>query len=66
MHEDALKQVRADFNPSGSLDVDSIKRLAAALISVVNEKLPPSREASQAKTEIEAGAMWAVKAATAD
>ncbi len=59
----ALDQVCAQFNPSGSTAVDRIKLLAAALLSEV-KLTGPSRETSLAETNIEQGAMWAVKAAT--
>ncbi len=60
----ALDRVRASFNPSDKPRVDRIKLLAAALISEIEDG-PSSREAALAVTNIEQGAMWAVKAATA-
>ena len=63
----ALDATRASFNPSKLPQVDGIKLLAAALITEcekIRDLGKASREASIAITEIEAGAMWAVKAAT--
>lgn len=61
--------VGTSFNPSGSSTVDKIKALAAELIDVCDELMedrdrPGAREAALAITNIEQGAMWAVKAAT--
>lgn len=63
--------VGLDFNPSGDATVGQIKILAAQLLNLCNElkisqgKIPEkSRLASLAMTNIEQGAMWAVKAAT--
>jgi hypothetical protein len=76
----ARDMVRASFNPSGISHVDRIKLLAAALITaceVVRDgrdsgaddpgypaKPDAAREVALAITNIEQGAMWAVKAAT--
>jgi len=70
-------RVRIDFNVAGSGTVDQIKKKAAELIDLVNAVPMPvfkvndvvspgefHRLRSMALTEIEAGAMWAVKAAT--
>ena len=65
-------RVIVGFNPSADDVVDSIKRKAAELIDMV-ETLPDGSNASVqcrrwksiAQTEIETGAMYAVKAATA-
>jgi len=66
-------RIGTDFNPSGNPAVARIKALAAELIDLVgaipsdsrttlgNEK---GRLKALAQTDIEKGAMWAVKAAT--
>jgi hypothetical protein len=62
-------RVGIDFNPSGSEEVDVIKRLAADLIDDI-EGIPVNnipeigRLKALAQTAIEEGAMWAVKACT--
>ena len=62
--------VGIDFNPGKSSQVDKIKRMAADLIDAVDaiagkNALPDvARLQSLAITQIEDGAMWAVKAAT--
>ena len=56
--------VRLNFNPSEKLHVARIKPLAARLINEIS-LMPGSRNGSLAITNIEQGAMWAVKAATA-
>lgn len=69
----AMKQVRASFNPSTLPRVDLAKLLGAALISVASDGLPGeqptssdgARCAAVARTNIEQGTMWAVKALTA-
>lgn len=62
-------RVGRSFNPSGSEEVDAIKRIAAdfidMLIGIANDRSHPgARCASIAMTEIESAAMWAVKAVT--
>lgn len=62
-------RVGKTFNPSGSLDVESIKTKAAELIDFLapiasDREHPGARCASIAMTEIESAAMWAVKAVT--
>jgi hypothetical protein len=66
-------RVGASFNPSANTLVDAIKATAAQLIDLI-ETIPSDRLTLQgneagrlkalAQTEIESGAMWAVKAAT--
>lgn len=63
--------VGLDFNPSGDATVTQIKSLAAQLLNLCNDlknaegAFPEkSRLASLAMTNIEQGAMWAVKSAT--
>ena len=64
------QRVVADFNPSGDDAVAEIKRRSADLIDFINE-LPERahpefrRWQAEAKTNIETGAMYGVKAATA-
>ena len=63
------KRVCHTFNPSGNTHVDFIKSAAAHLINFVND-IPntndqTARWKATAMTEIETGAMYAVKAATA-
>ena len=69
LSETALRTVRRTFNPSGQTRVDRIKLLAAALISeaeaIRDEPGADKRCAALAITNIETGAMYAVKAATA-
>ena len=67
-------RVGTSFNPSADDTVAQIKAQAAALIDLIDSiKIPewPSARSGEigrlkalAQTEIEAGAMWAVKAAT--
>ena len=63
------KRVCHTFNPSGNAPVDFIKSAAVHLINYVND-IPntndqTARWKATAMTEIETGAMYAVKAATA-
>lgn len=65
---EAMALVRASFNPSGKISVDTIKILAAALVTEMEPLKATNataRHASLAITAFEEGAMWAVKAATA-
>jgi len=71
---EAVKRARLDFNPSGRDDVARLKLLAAAFYSelerVAQNGVDPSdttrqHEAITAATHIQAGAMFAVSAATA-
>jgi hypothetical protein len=62
-------RVGLDFNPSGSGEVDNIKRMAADLIDYIegipnNENPERGRLKALAQTHVEDAAMWAVKAAT--
>lgn len=62
-------RVGRSFNPSGSEEVDAIKRIAADFIDMLvpistDREHPGARCASIAMTEIESAAMWAVKAVT--
>lgn len=70
-------RVRTDFNVSGASSVDEIKRKSAELIKLINDLPCPEkfygdqlntgefhRAKAKALTEVEDGAMWAVKAAT--
>ena len=60
-------RVRKGFNPSGSLDVETIKGLSADLIDLMDKFRvtgEQARCASLAATKYEEAAMWAVKAAT--
>ena len=62
-------RVGVSFNPSNNPAVDSIKFKAAELIDelaaiAADRDHPGARCASIAMTEIESGAMWAVKAVT--
>lgn len=59
------KAVRLSFNPSGSTEVDQIKRKTADLIDFCETmKLKDGRLVALAQTAYEEAAMWAVKAAT--
>lgn len=63
----AEEAVRAKFNPSGRIDVEVLKALAAALWTKCDAYpyiSAPGREFAIARTEIETAAMWAVKGAT--
>lgn len=51
-----------EFNPSGSLKVDAIKAATDDLIQYLIDNVPANRERSIAITNLEQGAMWAVKA----
>lgn len=65
-------RVRTSFNPDKNALVDKIKQGAAQLINDINEiectqgNGEQGRLKSLAMTEIESGAMWAVKAATSE
>jgi hypothetical protein len=50
------------FNPSGSPVVAEIKRRTEDLLEYLRENVPDNRERSLAITNLEQGAMWAVKA----
>ena len=62
-------RVGLDFNPSGSVPVQQVKRMAADLIDYI-ETIDDRGEGeikrlkAEAQTGVEAAAMWAVKAAT--
>lgn len=61
------RRVRTSFNPSSSSEVDYIKQKAAELIDLCEGlKGRNGRLAALAQTAFEEGAMWAVKAATAE
>lgn len=65
---EAAALIPAAFNPSGKIAVDTIKNLAAALVTEMGPLKATNataRHASLAITAFEEGAMWAVKAATA-
>ena len=51
-----------DFNPSGSQVVDAVKAQTEALMQFIKDNVPSNRERAIAITNIEQGAMWAVKA----
>ena len=59
--EDAVVK---DFNPSGLDIVDEIKSKTAELLDLIDSVNRDERCAAIAKTNIEQGAMWAVKAMT--
>lgn len=64
------KAVGISFNPGNNPEVESIKRACAYLIDELNKSRNATdsgdkkRMYSQAITDIQAGQMWAVKAAT--
>jgi hypothetical protein len=61
------QRVRVSFNPSAIDDVDLLKQKAAELIDLCERlKGRNGRLAALAQTAFEEGAMWAVKAATAE
>lgn len=64
---EAAALVRMSFNPSARPDVDTIKALAAALISACEASKggPGGREAAIAITHAQTAAMFAVAATTA-
>jgi len=51
-----------DFNPSGLTEVNQIKAKTEELLKLITDLVPANRERSLALTNIEQGAMWAVKA----
>lgn len=55
-----------DFNPSGDDRVRLIKVQVENLFKFMRENLPDNRERSIAFTNIEQGAMWAVKSLFTD
>lgn len=61
-------RVGINFNPSKATEVDKIKKMAADLIDAIEaidvNHPEQNRLKALAQTEIESGAMWAVKAAT--
>jgi hypothetical protein len=62
-----LAMVRASFNPSGLPKVDEVKLISAYLITLMQEGLElDPRCAAIAIHQYEDGAMWAVKALTAN
>jgi hypothetical protein len=67
--ETANDAVRKNFNPSGSPEVDNIKRLTAELITFMEgirdrNDGKAGREAAVAITNIQTASMWCVLAAT--
>jgi hypothetical protein len=62
--DEAAKAVRMSFNPSTLPQVDKLKALGAAFLSLCDE-VGDNRETSIAKDQAETAVMWAVKAATA-
>ena len=52
------------FNPSGSAEVDEIKRMTASLIDYVFANGKDDRCTALAATGFEEAAMWAVKSVT--
>ena len=69
MQTEGQYRVGVDFNPSGNAQVNAIKEKAAELIDMLapiaaDRDHPGARCAAVAMTEIEGGAMWAVKAVT--
>lgn len=50
------------FNPGGHAVVDGIKSRVEDLFAYMRENVPANRERAIAITNIEQGAMWAVKA----
>jgi len=62
------KRVRIDFNVTGESAVDVIKQKSAELINIIascpSEEGEVKRLMALAMTDIENGAMWAVKAVT--
>lgn len=59
---DEKASTKPDFNPSGSDVVAETKRLTEQLMDYIRENVPANRERSLGITNIEQGAMWAVKA----
>lgn len=51
------------FNPSGSSNIDAIKRAANEFAAVIEANTPPGRRRSVALTHLETASMFAVKAA---
>ena len=66
------RRVRIEFNPSANSKVDQIKTKSAELINLVESLRTHLGESEQgrlislAQNSFEEGAMWAVKAATAE
>ena len=60
------KLVRTKFNPNDDSTVQHIKERAAELINYINDNVADGRHKSLSITRIEEGAMWGVKAATAN
>lgn len=66
------KRVKAEFNPAKNDLVDQIKNKSAELIDLIEQMRLDSKTGekqrliSLAQTEIEVGAMWAVKACFTD
>lgn len=52
-----------NFNPSGNIVVDGIKRMGAELGEFITDNVPDGRRKAVALTELETALMWAVKAA---
>lgn len=63
----AEEAIRVKFNPSGRVDVEKLKAIAAALWTLCDSDPYPSqpgREFAIARTKTEEAAMWSVKGAT--
>lgn len=56
------RRVGTSFNPSANIAVDLIKEKAAELIDLILGNCGDTRASEVAQTQIETGAMWAVKA----
>jgi hypothetical protein len=66
---DAAKEaIRLKFNPSGLKNVEDLKALAGAFLSlcdqIASEKPDAGRELAVAKTNMQTASMWAVLGAT--
>ena len=57
-----MSQTLKDFNPSGKIEVDTIKHMTDILVTYLEENVPNNRERAIAITNYEQAAMWAVKA----
>lgn len=64
MANDVFRKAYRQLNSDEALTLEGIKNTATVLYDCF-DRIPPSREASLAKTKLEEAVMWAVKGLTA-
>lgn len=63
--EENLELLRVNFNPSNMKEIDFIKILGAAMMTVIDRYGEDPRTSAIARTNIETACMYAVKSMTA-